>query len=68
MVRLDAGLVGLEDDGAVELIPVRTPMTPGDRDCALTFQCDSVEEKYRDLSSRGVTFDHEPKHDYVTAP
>jgi len=27
----------------------------------LTFQCDSVDEKYRELSARGIPFVHEPK-------
>jgi catechol 2,3-dioxygenase-like lactoylglutathione lyase family enzyme len=60
--NLQAGLVGLEDDGAVELILVRTPTVPGERDCTLTFQCDSVDQKYRELTSHGVAFVHEPKH------
>ena len=41
----DAGFGGLEDDGAVELILVQHPLTQRQRDCTLTFQCDSVHEK-----------------------
>lgn len=57
----DAGFGGLEDDGAVELILQQQPMPQRQRDCTLTFQCDSVREKYRGLTARGIAFVHEPK-------
>ena len=56
-----AGFGGLEDDGGVELILVQQPMSERPRDCALTFQCDSVHFKYEELTARGVPFVHEPK-------
>ena len=58
----DAGFGGLEDDGSVELILVQQPMAQRQRDCTLTFQCDSVHEKYSELTARGIPFVHEPKN------
>ena len=57
-----SGVGGLEDDGGVELILVQQDVPAGERDCALTFQCASVDEKYRELSARGIRFVHEPKN------
>jgi predicted enzyme related to lactoylglutathione lyase len=56
-----AGFGGLEDDGAVELILVQGPMEARERDCSLTFQCDSVHAKYQELTAKGIAFTHEPK-------
>jgi catechol 2,3-dioxygenase-like lactoylglutathione lyase family enzyme len=56
-----AGFGGLEDDGGVELILVRQVLSQRARDCALTFQCDSVHGKYEELTGRGISFVHEPK-------
>jgi predicted enzyme related to lactoylglutathione lyase len=56
----EAGVGGLEDDGGVELILVRRDLEGRERDCALTFQCDSVHNTYRKLSARGIAFVHEP--------
>jgi catechol 2,3-dioxygenase-like lactoylglutathione lyase family enzyme len=56
-----AGFGGLEDDGGVELILVQQSLSQRPRDCALTFQCDSVHGKYEELMTRGVSFVHEPK-------
>lgn len=58
----EAGFGGLEDSGGVELILVQHPMPDRERDCMLTFQCDSVHAKYSELTSRGVPFVHEPKN------
>ena len=55
------GFGGLEDDGGVELILVQQSLSQRPRDCALTFQCDSVHGKYEELTARGVPFVHEPK-------
>jgi predicted enzyme related to lactoylglutathione lyase len=59
---IDAGVGGLEDDGGVELILVQRELASHDRDCALTFQVESVDGKYRELATKGVTFVHAPKH------
>lgn len=56
-----AGFGGLEDDGGVELILVQTELPRRERDCILTFQCDSVHGTYEALRARGVAFVHEPK-------
>lgn len=59
--NVSAGIGGLEDSGGVELILVQRPMPGRERDCMLTFQCDSVHAKYDELRSRGIRFVHEPK-------
>lgn len=59
--NLQAGFGGLEDSGGVELILVQHPMPNHERDCMLTFQCDSVHAKYDELTRRGIPFVHEPK-------
>ena len=59
--NIASGFGGLEDGGAVELILVQGSLPAGDRDCMLTLQCDSLHEKYRELTARGVSFTHEPK-------
>jgi catechol 2,3-dioxygenase-like lactoylglutathione lyase family enzyme len=56
----NVGFGGLEDDGAVELILVQQEMAARQRDCTLTFQCDSVHAKFQELADRGNTFVHEP--------
>ena len=58
---VEAGVGGLEDDGGVELILVQHDLTPGVRDCMLTFQVGSVHDTHRELSARGLAFVHEPK-------
>ena len=55
------GVGGLEDDGGVELILVQQELETRERDCALTFQCDSVHAKYQELHARGIALVHEPK-------
>jgi catechol 2,3-dioxygenase-like lactoylglutathione lyase family enzyme len=60
--NLASGFGGLQDSGAVELILVQHPIPDRDRDCALTLQCDSVHDKYRELTSCGIPFVHEPKN------
>ncbi len=60
--NVDSGFGGLEDSGGVELILVQRPMTARERDCILTFQCDSVHAKYDELMARGIPFVHEPKN------
>ena len=55
-----AGVGGLEDDAGVELILEQRAQSPRDRDCVLTFQCDSVHEKYQELQARGISFTHGP--------
>jgi len=58
--NIESGFGGLVDDGAVELILVQSPLRAGERDCALTLQCESVHAKYRELVARGIPFTHEP--------
>jgi catechol 2,3-dioxygenase-like lactoylglutathione lyase family enzyme len=58
--NIEAGVGGLSGDGDVELI-----LTPGkpssrERDCVLSFQCDSVDGKYHELSALGLSFVHPP--------
>ena len=55
-----AGVGGLEDDGGVELILEQRARPRGERDCVLTFQCDSVHGKYQELVARGIAFAHAP--------
>jgi predicted enzyme related to lactoylglutathione lyase len=55
-----AGVGGLEDDAGVELILEQRAQSRPDRDCVLTFQCDSVHEKYQELRARGLAFTHGP--------
>ncbi len=57
---LKGGVAGLEDDAGVELILVQRAPQSGEKPCALTFQCESVQEKYRELSARGIRFVHPP--------
>jgi catechol 2,3-dioxygenase-like lactoylglutathione lyase family enzyme len=57
-----SGVGGLEDDADVELILVQRDLPQRERDCVLTFQCDSVHDTYRDLVARGVPFTHGPAH------
>jgi catechol 2,3-dioxygenase-like lactoylglutathione lyase family enzyme len=56
-----AGVGGLEDDASVELILEQRVQLRGERDCVLTFQCDSVHNKYQELLARGIAFTHGPK-------
>lgn len=62
--NLESGVGGLEDHGGIELILVQRPVPDGERDCALTLQCDSVHAKYEELTARGIPFKHEPKNVY----
>ena len=55
-----AGVAGLEDDAGVELILEQRAQSRRERDCVLTFQCDSVHEKYHELRARGIAFTHAP--------
>ncbi|HTW78547.1 MAG TPA: VOC family protein [Terracidiphilus sp.] len=55
-----AGVGGLSGDGDVELILTQGKLPSGERDCALTFQCDSVHGKYDELSALGLSFVHPP--------
>lgn len=55
-----AGFGGLEDDGGIGLILVQRELAPRERDCVLTFQCESVDEKHRELSAAGMRFTHPP--------
>lgn len=41
------------------MILVQQEMAPRQLDCTLTFQCDSVHAKFRELTDRGITFVHE---------
>ena len=36
-------------------------MPDRERDCMLTFQCDSVDAKHTELTARRIHFVHEPK-------
>jgi catechol 2,3-dioxygenase-like lactoylglutathione lyase family enzyme len=58
--NLEAGVGGLQGDGEVELILTQGPLSHHKRDCMLTFQCDSVDAKFAELSARGVAFTHPP--------
>lgn len=58
--NVQAGVGGLEDDAGIELILVQRELPRRERDCVLTFQCDSVHDKYLELSARGISFIHEP--------
>lgn len=60
--NVESGFGGLEDDGGVELILVQRPMRDRERDCALTFQYDSVRAKHDELTARGIRFVHGPKN------
>jgi catechol 2,3-dioxygenase-like lactoylglutathione lyase family enzyme len=55
-----SGVGGLEDDAGVELILEQRAEAPRVRDCVLTFQCDSVHDKYQELLARGIAFTHGP--------
>jgi catechol 2,3-dioxygenase-like lactoylglutathione lyase family enzyme len=55
-----SGVGGLEDDAGVELILVQRELSHRERDCVLTFQCDSVHDKHQQLVARGVPFTHGP--------
>ena len=57
----ERGVSGLEDDAGVELILVQRELPSRERDCVLTFQCASVEARFRELTARGVTFAHGPQ-------
>lgn len=59
---VESGFGGLEDSGRVELILVQRQMADRERDCMLTFQCDSVHAKFTELTARGIQFVHEPKN------
>lgn len=48
-----ARVAGLEDDGGVELILEQRDLARRERDCVLTFQCDSVHDKHLELTARG---------------
>ena len=58
--NVGAGVGGLEDDAGVELILEQRARSGSQRDCVLTFQCDSVHDKYRTLLARGIAFTHGP--------
>lgn len=60
--NVDSGFGGLEDSGGVELILVQHPMPNQERDCALTFQCESVHDKHAELTARGIHFVHGPQN------
>jgi predicted enzyme related to lactoylglutathione lyase len=55
-----SGVGGLEDDAGVELILVQRDVSRGEKDCVLTFQCDSVHDKHQQLVARGISFTHGP--------
>lgn len=57
-----AGVGGLEDDAGVELILVQRDLSRRERDCVLTFQCDSVHSTHQQLTARGIAFTHGPKN------
>lgn len=45
-----SGVGGLEDDAGVELLLEQRAQSPRGRDCVLTFQCDSVHDKYQGIA------------------
>ena len=49
--NIESGFGGLEDSGGVELILVQHVIPDRERDCALTFQCDSVHAKHNELTA-----------------
>ena len=53
--------VALEDDSGLTLFLSETPDGSIDPSCTLTFQVDDVEEKYRELCDRGITFEKSPQ-------
>ena len=55
-----AGVAGLEDDAGVELILEQRALSRSEAGCVLTFQCDSVHDKYKELLARGIAFTHGP--------
>ena len=56
--------VALQDDGGLTLFLIESPGADVTPSCILTFQVDDVETKYRELSSRGVTFEKAPQRLY----
>ena len=53
--------VALQDDSDFTLLIGERPGQPISPSCVLTFQVDNVEEKYKELSGRGVAFRETPK-------
>jgi len=58
--NVDAGVGGLSGDGDVELILTQGELPSRERDCVLTFQCESVHGKCDELSAAGLSFSHPP--------
>jgi catechol 2,3-dioxygenase-like lactoylglutathione lyase family enzyme len=53
--------VALQDDGDLTLFLVESPGAAVVPSCVLTFQVDDVDAKYRELSARGLAFEHAPQ-------
>ena len=53
--------VALQDDADLTLFLVETEETLVTPSVTLTFQVDDVDEKYRELSGRGVDFEKSPR-------
>lgn len=61
----DRGTVALVDDADVSLFLVRDENISGEaKSCILTLQVDSVEDKYSELTNKGLHFASEPQKLY----
>jgi len=57
----DRRVAAMRDDADLTLFVGESPDRAVAATCVLTFQLDDVERTYRDLTARGVAFEHAPQ-------